>query len=236
MQKIGTELKNGFSLQNLQTFKNYFENLGALTELYCLNDLLTGLTLNNNPEKAYLLIIRKGLNLLLKDTTENLKIELLDLEWDKKALMKGVVKNKDKRYNLCFGDNSQMPDYEKGKGTVISFNSLEYLNHIRNKLLNIGVITSLVAEGNLYYDTNKCLINMHGDSERNIVIAIRLGESMPLYYQWYHRFEKIGQRFQINLEDGDMYIMSEKAVGKKWRESSICTLRHAAGKEFLFNG
>ena len=31
------------------------------------------------------------------------------------------------------------------------------------------------------------------------------------------------------LNTGDIYIMSEKAVGSDWRKSSMYTLRHAAG-------
>jgi hypothetical protein len=33
----------------------------------------------------------------------------------------------------------------------------------------------------------------------------------------------------IKLNDGDMYIMSEKAVGTDWKKKNICTLRHSAG-------
>ena len=44
----------------------------------------------------------------------------------------------------------------------------------------------------------------------------------------------IGKRAEIMLEHGDMYVMSEKAVGTDWKNPSIPTLRHAAGsKKFL---
>jgi hypothetical protein len=35
----------------------------------------------------------------------------------------------------------------------------------------------------------------------------------------------------IPLEDGDMYVMSEKAVGTDWKKKTIKTLRHATGCE-----
>jgi len=35
------------------------------------------------------------------------------------------------------------------------------------------------------------------------------------------------------LDDGDVYFMSEKAVGYDWKHSSIYSLRHAAGNEKL---
>nr|QBK85171.1 MAG: uncharacterized protein LCDPAC02_03700 [Pithovirus LCDPAC02] len=164
------------------------------------------------------------------------------------------VLNKRARWNICFDDEEQEPDYEQGKGTIISFQTLPVLNLFRNNLpifikdnsdINIEKITNLKAEGNLYYDINKCGIGYHrkskrfsqeifnfdGDTERNIVIGIRLGETLPLCYQWYYRCKRVGVRFKIDLEHGDIYIMSSKAVGNDWRKRSKITLRHSAGCE-----
>ena len=44
---------------------------------------------------------------------------------------------------------------------------------------------NLEIEGNLYYDTSKCGIGFHGDSERKKVIACSLGKSRPIHWQWY---------------------------------------------------
>jgi hypothetical protein len=74
-----------------------------------------------------------------------------------------------------------------------------------------------------------CGIGYHGDTERSIVIGARLGEPIPLHYQWYYRSQPVGNNVSINLESGDIYAMSEKAVGNDWKKSSILTLRHAAG-------
>ena len=38
-----------------------------------------------------------------------------------------------------------------------------------------------------------------------------------------------GERMIFQINGGDMYIMSEKAVGNDWKRRSIPTLRHAAG-------
>jgi uncharacterized protein YjdB len=89
----------------------------------------------------------------------------------------------------------------------------------------------LICEGNRYFDLRKCGIGWHGDAERRKVIALRLGESMDLYYNWFYKFKPIGNTFKLSLNDGDIYIMSEKAVGWDWKRSSIHTLRHSAGKE-----
>jgi len=90
----------------------------------------------------------------------------------------------------------------------------------------------LFAEGNYYYDINKCGIGYHGDTERKIVIGIRLGASMPLCFKWFTKGEPINadsHKIQIILNDGDIYLMSEKAVGYDWKKKNKVTLRHAAG-------
>jgi hypothetical protein len=87
----------------------------------------------------------------------------------------------------------------------------------------------LKGELNYYFDISKCGIGWHGDSERRKVVALRLGASLPIYFQWYYDTERIGERFEIPLNDGDMYVMSEKAVGTDWKMRSIFTLRHATG-------
>jgi len=68
-----------------------------------------------------------------------------------------------------------------------------------------------------------------GDSERKKVIAIRLGESMPLYFQWFLNNKPVGHKIKLKLNHGDLYIMSEYATGYNWKKKFILTLRHAAG-------
>ena len=65
-------------------------------------------------------------------------------------------------------------------------------------------------------------------------MGVRLGpgaHGMPLKYQWYQNHRAVGRTGRIMLNPGDIYIMSEKAVGFDWKRSSILTLRHAAGKD-----
>ena len=87
----------------------------------------------------------------------------------------------------------------------------------------------LNGEANYYYDMSKCGIGYHGDAERKKVIAMRMGQSMPLYYQWFQNSKPVGERIKIELGDGDMYVMSEKAVGTDWLKKKTPTLRHATG-------
>ncbi len=91
----------------------------------------------------------------------------------------------------------------------------------------------MAAEGNHYFDVNKCGIGFHGDAERKKVVAIRLcaGKCQPLHYQWFKNGKPIGKRAIIELGDRDFYVMSDKAVGWDWKKKLIPTLRHATGSE-----
>ena len=100
-----------------------------------------------------------------------------------------------------------------------------------NDLSGTNKADNLVCEGNKYNNKKKCGIGYHGDTERRKVIAIRLGASMPMCWQWFHRHKPIGESYKFILNAGDLYIMSEKAVGYDWKKSSEYTLRHSAGAE-----
>jgi hypothetical protein len=54
---------------------------------------------------------------------------------------------------------------------------------------------------------------------------------MNMKFQWFRRWEAVGANVELMLHHGDMYIMSEKAVGTDWMSSSMFTVRHAAGSE-----
>ena len=132
---------------------------------------------------------------------------------------------------MCYAPEGHASDFEKGLGTVISYNDVPHLSSIRDQLHDyVGEkARELQCEGNYYYDVTKCGIGFHGDGERKRVIGLRLGATIPLHYQWFQQSKPVGQRFIVNLNHGDLYIMSEKAVGFDWLLRKKLTLRHAAG-------
>lgn len=230
MQKIGNISDNGFSINDLKKAKKVFKEKGYSVKLYKLNNALPK---KIKVEKACILVVKNGVDCLLEGSSKtsiDLLKEQLNLNWDKKAKMYGRVVNKKARYNLCYDNIDQKPNYEQGKGRIISWKKVPLTKFIRDKLPEyINGSDNLKAEGNLYYDKRKCGIGMHGDAERKKVIAIRLGSSLPIFYQWYHQSEQIGKKIKINLKGGDLYIMSEKASGHDWKKKSLYTLRHATG-------
>ena len=65
-----------------------------------------------------------------------------------------------------------------------------------------------------------------------MVWGLRVGEAtaaMPLMFNAWHRGNPIGPKTVIQLQPGDVYVLSNVAVGKDWHFSSRVTWRHAAG-------
>lgn len=235
MQKIGNMANNGFTLLDLHNAEKWFLERGVDVEIINLTNYLPD---NIKYEgDASVLVIRNGVDAILgKDKKYELKKEQDVLPKDSKAFMYGRVVNKKARHNLCFADYDQTADYENKKGTIISYTHVPLLSQLRSLLPTIigEKGKDLCVEGNYYYDINKCGIGFHGDAERLRVIGVRLGATLPLHYQWFQNSKPVGNRCEIILNDGDMYIMSEKAVGTDWKKKKIVTLRHAAGcKKYL---
>lgn len=242
MQKLGelVEAGEGFNFDDLVDIKTNLEAIGIECELVPLElyqDLSVVDMSVDMPEEAFVLIIRDGVNKLLEICSEFTQRDMFEehlvLELDKQAWMKGKVVNKHARWNLCFDDVAQEPDYEAKKGRIVSYDEIPVTKMLLSQIpLYFGhKAENLKGEGNYYYDKKKCGIGFHGDSERRKVIGIRLGlgESLPLHFQWFRESEPQGERIILNLNGGDMYVMSEKAVGQDWKRKKIYTLRHATG-------
>lgn len=222
--KMGSK-GSGYTREDLESIATGFETRGIKCEIHELSAIKssTGVAFS---ESAYVLVVRKAIA-----DSKPIFDELLALEMDKKAKMRGRVVNKHARWNLCFDDVGHEPDYDAGKGRVVAYEDVPLLKKVKEGLGdNFGPkADDLKGELNYYFDISKCGIGWHGDSERRKVVALRLGASLPIYFQWYYDTERIGERFEIKLNDGDMYVMSEKAVGTDWKSRNIFTLRHATG-------
>lgn len=231
MQKLGEFANKGFDLNDLMKIRTWFENKNTECELLDLNYPIEDDNIYPDDE-AYILIVRNAVSVILEDDND-LMTELTNLNWDKKAFMYGRVVNKNARHNLCFANNNQKPNYAAGRGRIVAFKDVPLLEKLKNTIQEIigDEFGNLVAEGNYYYDAEKCGIAFHGDSERLIVIGIRLGATIPLVYQWYFNSKPLGEKIRLDLNDGDIYFMSEKATGNDWKKKLIYTLRHAAGSK-----
>jgi hypothetical protein len=225
MQKIGTLHEKGYSNSQLEQIQEKLAGFNLVTELVDLN---TGFDPSFQPAKV--LVIRRGAQYILgEETTVGLMAENDGLTMDKKAFMKGKVVNKVARWNLCFADEDQEPNYDDGKGRVVAWKHIPRMSRIRQVISEWTEDVLLNGEANYYYDISKCGIGFHGDGERRKVFAVRMGETMPLYFKWFQNSQPVGEPIELVLNDGDMYIMSEKAVGFDWLKKKIATLRHSTG-------
>ena len=232
MKMLGERVPEGegFSVEDLLRAQANFKALGCECEMIDFADLLheiAGNTLELNiPEGSggAVLIIRGGAKVF--GDVEKMKKEMTNFEWDKKVL------NKHARANVCFDVEDEIADYENGQGMVVSWDIVPEVAKIRSGLkFMLGKKgQDLVCEGNQYF-SEKCGIGFHGDAERRKVVAVRLGCAMRMQWCWHFQNSAVGRKCEVVLEDGDMYIMEEKAVGTDWGRSSIFTLRHAAGAE-----
>ena len=217
---IGLKATEGFKSSDLVEAKAAFESAGATCVLHDFGF------------DAQVLVIKGGVNVVM-GKRDRVWAELVLRPWDKKALMYGQVRNKNARWNLCFGTDEEAHEacYEEGKGTVVALSTVPHLKGLVNGLPAFcgPKAEGLKAEGNLYYDKEKCYIGWHGDTERRKVVAARFGATWPIHFQWYQGGVTISEVYTIELEDGDMYIMSEKATGFDWKSRLSRTMRHAAG-------
>lgn len=238
MQMIGELAEEGFDLKDLKHGKKQFEKTKTKCELIDLTSTLKqSYKVIEDIEPAYVLVIRDGVNAILKNlnkTHEDLHKEQKIIDYDAEAIMYGRVVNKLARHNVCFDDIGQNPDIKNGKGRIIAFENAPLTNEIRMKLPDFlgDKAANLKGEGNFYYDITKCGIGFHGDAERMKVIAVRIGDAnLPIQYQWFYKGKPVGKRILIDLYPGDMYVMSQKATGNDWKKRNIYTLRHATGAD-----
>lgn len=216
----------------LEAAEKNFKEAGHETELIRLHEFLPAeLERTADMKEAGILIVRGGISALGVDA-DSLYDEQKGLEHDKKKFMRGRVVNSLARHNLCFSEENQEPDYEAGKGRVVALRDVPHTSALRDAIQGLFEFYEeipLQVEGNYYYDVERTYIGRHGDKERRIVVAARLGADFPLSYYWYKASKHIGKKCVVTLHHGDTYFMTQKACGWDWLRPSIYTLRHAAG-------
>jgi hypothetical protein len=239
MQKTGIKSLKGFDYQVLINIKNISEENGYQSELIALHENIN----DSDIEEAWILVIRNGTKLFIGNLADSIFDEQNNLDHDKKFYNKrsrreDKVDNKIARHNLCFSDFSQEPDYPAGKGRIVNYDHVPATKQLKTMLSIFFNEEPLQCEGNYYYDIRKTGIGYHYDLERKKVIAVRMGCSLPLYFQWFKHFksverknikEAIGEPIIIQLNDGDIYVMSEKAVGSSLTKNIKYTIKHATG-------
>lgn len=238
----GTPSESPVTVNDLVSMKDTYERMGGNAELFDLRDVLMrsadASSLPPTVRKSAVLVMRGFADRILgPDAMAKIEHELESMKLnnlvDSKALMRKSVKNKHARHNNVIADFVQKPDIAAGKGTVVHFKDYPALDSMRKAAATwMKQENPLVGEQNRYFDVKDCGIGWHGDAERNIVWGLRVGKAtreMPLMFNAWYQKKSIGHKTVIHFESGDVYVMSQHAVGKDWMSRSRVTWRHAAG-------
>jgi hypothetical protein len=230
MQIVGSMAEHGYTFDDLKRIKKEFKKLGGVAIMYNLKKLLDEPD-REQAEDAYFLVLKNAVNVFEEDLSKELYEEHCKLDYDKHYFdtRRQRVLNKLARWNLCFDDIAQEADYENKKGTIVAYDDVPFTKKLRGIIANMTGDANLKLEANYYYDITKTGIGYHGDSERVKVVGVRIGSDNKMTYRWYRDGQQVGAKFETTLSDGDIYIMSEKAVGTDWKQRNKLTLRHAAG-------
>ena len=238
MKQIKSKNKNNikYTLDDFKRIKKKYEDIGCYVEILCLND-----TIKIRAVKAYVMVVRNGVNKIMKrgDAIVKYHKELTEnVIWDNQYYCTRRKKklNKHKRQNICISYVGEVADIDNKIGTTHPWNKFPILSGVKSFIEESGgeKFKGLKGEGNRYPDggVKKHGIGFHGDVERpEGVVCIRSGKnpSMDMHFQWYHNTERIGERIVINLNPGDIYYMCAKAAGSDWRRRKVPTVRHATG-------
>lgn len=201
------------------------------TKLVMISDVLPAELRKDN--EAAVLLIKDGVR-LFGGNPDELLAEQQSIEYDTKYwdTRRRKTLNKQARYNIVFGEHGQEHNEDYTHPTVQAYTGVPSLAEIRARLPEVlgPKAKDLNAEGNHYYKP-ACGIGFHGDVERKIVICLSLGSATTLRYHWRMpgSSEHTLSPMDIEVEHGDIYVMSERAVGGNWRKRSQVRVVHAAG-------
>lgn len=225
MERIGSLAAAGLSPEALVRVAAAH---GSGAEVHELGALCPG------AERAVVVVLRGAVDRLLgAGGADGVAAEHACLTPDTRALMRGRVVTKRARHNLCFSDAARAADYAAGRGTIVAWADVPETRRLRDAVARLFGAGGLQCEANYYYDVASPAVGIgfHGDGERRVGVGARFGASMRLVFGWWRDARPVGALASITLAHGDVYAMSDKAVGHDWRRRSVPTLRHAAGSE-----
>ena len=234
MEFLGNLRKKGqgWDVARLLYAKDILESIfDKNVELFNLNEeCLQGVNIpkGSKPKDAYLMVVR---NFLSENVHKNMIKELGSYEWDRKYwdTRRQKVLNKLARANVCYGKEGRAANYAEGKGTIIGFDQSPLVGNLLKVVEILMQDNGLIVEGNQYDNVSKNGIGPHGDTERVCVSCLRVGESMPMKFGMFWNCKLRGKPFETVINGGDLYFMSEEAVGAEWKSRSKWIWRHCAG-------
>jgi hypothetical protein len=227
MQVNGHQRTSGYTSAHLDQVQQVFARAG-----YTVEDIALG-THSKTGREGRVLIVRGAF--LTDGLADAVAVDLQQVvhpQTDRMAVMHNVLKNRVARYCACLGETRVHADLSKGIGVVVPFDEVPAIQVLRKRLGVLPETCGLLAEVNYYYDAKKCYIGFHGDSERPDVLGCVVGQSKVLAFQGFQRAVPVGERVELQLNEGDVYIGCEVAFGHHWKRErcrdNCVHYRHAA--------
>ena len=232
MHRVSKQAKTGFSVAELKEFRKYFESHGCQCEMIDLKESLQYAHVLVDTENAAVLVVRGGVK-AFGANPDTIMRDLMKTEWDTKRFFNGKQVTKLARHSLYFGDYSCEPDLTVKKNRVVAFNKVEGLYKIQqvlNKMFSYRDV-EFTAEGDRFYDIEKCGVAPCGDLNKRMVVGVHLGVMTRLAFAWHYQGVRYSKPVVLELHHGDVYVMSSKAVGWDSKRVAIATLKHASGAQ-----
>lgn len=228
----GTTFRNEDILRMYSVFTNGNAELHNVKSILpkCLYDI----------EDAYILVIRNYLSddctqlNTLFNSPESVSDEglITGVEWDNYRIQKGkVVQNLLSKSLLFMNLNSDYKwpfNFDYNYGTIYNILRIPILSKI-NTIFEQTMYGPLMCEANFYNDRNQCYTPMRKESHRCKMIKVCVGESTMIHNSWYKQTTKVSDTYSIQLNNGDICIFSENAIGFKKDKPTCLLVKHSIG-------
>lgn len=224
MQNFGMTSNSGF--KNEDIIRMYSSLDPNTAELHNIKNILPK-TLYEIPD-AFILVMRQK----LKDNADEILPIFNNLLWDSQRLQNGKLVESKINNKLLFCDLNDLEllpaNFNEKYGTIHNINRMDALMKLY-KIIESNFSSNLYAEGIAFNDLNECYVPMGQEKDKKKIIGLHLGSSFPLNFRWYHKTEKVSDPYQINLNHGDLYIMSEMAAGLNKESKTKLYIKHGHG-------
>lgn len=220
--------KLGFSIAELQKVQKEFEKKGFTCELIDLNIVLPPAHVIVDTPKARVLIIRQGVrDFGTGSDADGILQKLKTLPWDDRVWFKHKPVKNPMRHHLRFGE----VEYNSDEGHVVALKSIPDIVRIRQTLNEMYSYRGVEfdVEGDRFYNPETCGREPWGDQDRRFVVGVQLGAMMKMAFTWYYHESPFSQPVVIELQHGDIFMLSDKAVGHDVNRKAIATLRRTCG-------
>ena len=188
---------------------------------------------------------KNGIDLLIgSDAAAKLYKEQDEIRYSGRFLDKGKLKIRRAHKTMAFGVEGRDASDDYTQPTVTAFSEVPMMDKIRTSLQNLlgNRTADLEVDGTKYHtsfhekgddgkpmkkNSNK---GWHGGDKRTIVIGVCLGAPVTLSFIWRlpgSQKNLDDTKVSVSLTHGDVYVMSEIAIGSNWKSSSLLRCLHS---------